>query len=114
MIRCDGHYFLREYEGYDEKDRQEYVARVIFIGPEAERRKYSIEMKFASKITKLMWRGTAISFRTSTDELDERDVESLVLAPSAVRSLINTNSTTQSEDANICDWFTITKTKVKD
>jgi hypothetical protein len=105
MIRCDGHYFLREYEGYDEP-RNEFICRVIFIGPESVRCKYSVEMKFASKSTQLIWRGNPISFRTSTDELDQMDVESLVLAPKVVHSLLHADSTA---DAKISDWFTITK-----
>jgi hypothetical protein len=109
LIQCDGHYFLREYEGYDEPNRKEFICRVIFIGPETERSNYSVEMKFASENVEFVWRGTPISFHTSEEELDLRNVESLILRPKAVHLLHADSTAVHGEDAQISDWFTITK-----
>jgi hypothetical protein len=112
LICCDGHYFLREYEGYDEPNRKEFICRVIFIGPEKERKNYSVEMKFASKNVEFVWRGIPISFHTSDEELDRQDVESLILRPKAVHLLHADSSAVRGEDTDISDWFTITKTGI--
>ena len=109
MIRCDGHFFLREYEGYETAGRKEFICRVLFIGPEAERSKYLVEMKFASRNVEFIWRGVPMSYRTSEAELDQPDVESLVLRPKAVHLLHADSTATRGEDAEISDWFTITK-----